>query len=64
MFRLGIQTVAVYSEPDAKQMHVHHADEAHFIGPAASQLSYLNMEKILKVSTRVLYLKDIIKMES
>lgn len=48
--KLGIQTVAVYSEPDANQMHVHNADEAHFIGPAASQQSYLNMMKILQVA--------------
>jgi len=48
--RLGIKTVAVYSEPDHSQMHVKHADEAHCIGPAASQLSYLNQEKIIEVA--------------
>jgi len=48
--RLGIKTVAVYSEPDYNQMHVKQSDEAYCIGPAASQLSYLNMEKIIKVA--------------
>lgn len=47
--RLGIKTVAVYSEPDAKSLHVQTADEAYCIGPAASSKSYLNMEKILEV---------------
>lgn len=48
--RLGIKSVAVYSEPDFSQMHVKQADEAHCIGPASSQLSYLNMHKIIKVA--------------
>jgi len=48
--RLGIKSVAVYSEPDRSQIHVKQADEAHCIGPAASQLSYLNMHKILEVA--------------
>ena len=47
--KMGIQTVAVYSEPDLRGQHVAMADEAYLIGPAASSLSYLNMDKILKV---------------
>ncbi|XP_039267603.2 methylcrotonoyl-CoA carboxylase subunit alpha, mitochondrial-like [Styela clava] len=47
--RMGISTVAVYSEPDKHQLHVEVADEAYCIGPAASQLSYLNTENIFNV---------------
>uniref|UniRef100_H2Z353 Methylcrotonoyl-CoA carboxylase 1 (alpha) n=1 Tax=Ciona savignyi TaxID=51511 RepID=H2Z353_CIOSA len=48
--QMGIQTVAVYSEVDRQQMHVQMADEAYFIGPAASEKSYLNMDKIIEVA--------------
>ena len=34
--RLGVSSVAVYSEADAGARHVQMADEAHLIGPAAS----------------------------
>ena len=45
--RLGIKTVAVYSDPDARALHVRMADEAVHIGPAASADSYLRMDRIL-----------------
>ena len=45
--RLGIATVAVYSDADATSMHVREADEAIHIGPAPAQQSYLSIEKIL-----------------
>jgi 3-methylcrotonyl-CoA carboxylase alpha subunit len=45
--RLGIKTVAVYSEPDARALHVAMADEAVAIGPAAARESYLNIARIL-----------------
>ncbi|XP_067005808.2 methylcrotonoyl-CoA carboxylase subunit alpha, mitochondrial [Anabrus simplex] len=48
--KMGIQSVAVYSDADARAMHVELADEAYHIGPAASQDSYLCQEKILKVA--------------
>ncbi|ORX45680.1 hypothetical protein DM01DRAFT_1410889 [Hesseltinella vesiculosa] len=48
--KLGIKTVAVYSEPDAHAEHVKMADEAFLIGPAASAQSYLDINKILKVA--------------
>merc|ERR1711892_1160304 len=48
--KLGIQTVAVYSDADRDSMHVHMADEAYRIGPAPSQQSYLSGEKILEVA--------------
>ncbi|XP_074657501.1 methylcrotonoyl-CoA carboxylase subunit alpha, mitochondrial-like [Tubulanus polymorphus] len=48
--KLGIRTVAVYSDPDKASMHVALADEAFHIGPAASQHSYLNQSRILDVA--------------
>jgi 3-methylcrotonyl-CoA carboxylase alpha subunit len=50
--RLGIATVAVYSEADANARHVRLADEAVFIGPAAARESYLVGERILEVARR------------
>ena len=45
--KMGIQTVAVYSEADKEARHVEMADEAVLIGPAASRESYLVAEKII-----------------
>jgi len=45
--RLGIQTVAVYSEADAEARHVRIADEAVCIGPPPSRESYLRMDRII-----------------
>jgi propionyl-CoA carboxylase alpha chain len=45
--RLGIRTVAVYSEIDARAYHVKQADEAVFLGPSRSDQSYLAPEKII-----------------
>lgn len=47
--RLGIKTVAVYSDADRDAMHVEMADEAYAIGPAPSSESYLAIDKILDV---------------
>jgi len=46
--RMGIQTVAVYSEADKDSRHVELADEAVLIGPAPSAQSYLQIERIVK----------------
>ncbi len=45
--RLGIQTVAVYSEADANAKHVAVCDQAILIGPPAAQDSYLHIPKII-----------------
>src|SRR5690554_217857 len=46
--RLGIKTVAIYSDADRGARHVEMADEAVHIGPAPSSESYLNMAAVLK----------------
>ncbi|ANM04347.1 propionyl-CoA carboxylase subunit alpha [Rhizobium phaseoli] len=45
--RMGISTVAVYSDADRDALHVEMADEAVHIGPAAASESYLVAEKII-----------------
>lgn len=45
--RMGIATVAVYSDADARAMHVEMADEAVHIGPSAASESYLVIDKII-----------------
>ena len=45
--KMGIKTVAVYSEADRDALHVELADEAVFIGPAPSRESYLVMDKVI-----------------
>ncbi|MDR2365962.1 MAG: acetyl-CoA carboxylase biotin carboxylase subunit [Zoogloeaceae bacterium] len=45
--KMGIQTVAVFSEADRDALHVELADEKVYIGPAPSKESYLVMDKII-----------------
>src|SRR5437870_5113922 len=45
--KLGIRTVAVYSDADAKALHVRMADEAVHIGPSAARESYLRGDRII-----------------
>jgi acetyl-CoA carboxylase biotin carboxylase subunit len=47
---LGISVVAIYSEPDARGLHVRLADEAICVGPAQSSLSYLNIDAIINAA--------------
>ena len=48
--KLNIKTVAVYSDIDARSLHVREADEAVHIGPSPSISSYLVHEKIIKAA--------------
>jgi 3-methylcrotonyl-CoA carboxylase alpha subunit len=48
--RLGLETVAVYSEADAASAHVEDADQAHCIGKPRAQESYLLIERILEAA--------------
>ena len=47
---LGVRTVAVYSEADARSPHVREADEAVLIGPPPSSASYLRMDGIIEAA--------------
>lgn len=47
---MNIETVAVYSEADRTSLHVRYAHEAYYIGLAPSNVSYLNIEKIIEVA--------------
>jgi acetyl-CoA carboxylase, biotin carboxylase subunit len=49
---LGLVTIGVYSEADRNAMHVRYADEAHFIGPASSRESYLNIDNIIDAAKK------------
>ena len=49
--RMGLRTIAVYSEADAGAMHVAQADEAHLIGPPPAAQSYLLGDRILEAAT-------------
>jgi 3-methylcrotonyl-CoA carboxylase alpha subunit len=48
--RLGMRTIAVYSEADAEAPHVRQAHEAYLIGPAPAKDSYLRADIILKIA--------------
>ncbi len=50
--RMGLRTIAVHSEADAKALFVRMADEAHCIGPAPARESYLVAERILEVAKK------------
>ena len=50
--RLGIRSVAVYSDADAGARHVREADVAVRIGPASARESYLHVERVLDAARR------------
>src|SRR5882757_1798209 len=45
--RLGLRTIAVYSQADAKALHVRMCDEAHLIGLAPAAQSYLVIDRLI-----------------
>jgi urea carboxylase len=51
--KMGIQSVAIYSEADAGARHVLEADEAICVGPAPAAESYLNVARILEVAKQL-----------
>ncbi len=50
--RMGLRTVAVYSEADRGALHVEMADEAVLLGPARARDSYLNVERLLEAARK------------
>jgi 3-methylcrotonyl-CoA carboxylase alpha subunit len=48
--RLGIRTVAIYSDADANAVHTTSADEAIHVGPSAAKDSYLNIPRIIEAA--------------
>lgn len=50
--KMGIKTVAVYSEADREALHTRFADEAIYLGPAPSSQSYLVMDKIIEAAQK------------
>lgn len=50
--RMGLKTVAVYSDADATARHVREADEAVRLGPAAARESYLNVDAVIEAAKR------------
>jgi 3-methylcrotonyl-CoA carboxylase alpha subunit len=50
--RMGIRTIAVYSEMDATSLHVRQCDEAYAIGPAPAAESYLVINKLIAAATQ------------
>src|SRR5437762_14206816 len=48
--RLGVRTVAVYSDADSRALHVELCDEAYRLGPPAPRDSHLNADAILRLA--------------
>src|SRR4051812_27219206 len=48
--KLGIKTVAIYSEADVESLHVRFADEAVCVGPAPASESYLSADNVLNAA--------------
>ena len=55
--KMGIKTVAVYSEVDEFSKHVLEADESVLIGPAIASESYLSIEKIIDAAKKTILMQ-------
>ena len=61
--KMGIKTVAVYSEADEFSKHVLEADESILIGPAVTAESYLSIERIIDAEKVEVLISDNVKVE-
>ena len=50
--KMGIATIAIYSEADYNSLHVQMADEAVLVGAAPANDSYLNIKKIINITKK------------
>lgn len=50
--KMGLKTIAIYSEIDANSMHATLADEAYCVGPAAAKDSYLKIDTIIDIAKK------------
>lgn len=48
--KMGIGTVAIYSDADREALHVRYADESYHVGPSPSSQSYLQIDKIISIA--------------
>ena len=50
--KLGIKSIALYSQADKESLHVREADEAYSLGEGGASETYLNQQKIIDIATQ------------